>query len=270
MSRLKLYLITALRNFGLRRLADGVQFRVKAVKHAADNERFVQEHPSFTLPPKHLVFDANHSVNWENYYATGKSQAKILADIFLRHRPGSGATKILEWGVGPGRIIRHLRENTGIVPVQLFGCDYNAESIKWCQQNLPDIAFSQNNLSPPTLFGGAEFDFVYAISVFTHLSERSQTAWLAEIRRILSPKGLFIFTTQGEFYRQLLTTPERHVFDGHQMVVRSSDQEGKKLFSSFASPQCITRMLRESSIDILQHIPGPDNGFAQDLWVVRT
>lgn len=269
MSRLKIYFIHALRNLRLRKFANMVQFLLKTAQHSSENTKFIREHPSFTLPPQHLIFDANHSVSWSNYYETGKRQAKLLAEIFLKHRSHSSKAKILEWGVGPGRIIRHLHENFDGVEVELFGCDYNAESIRWCQENLGSIVFQQNSLLPPTSFAEFGFDFVYAISIFTHLSEYSQHAWLSEMKRILRDDGIFVFTTQGRCYRELLTSKEREVFDEHKIVVRSSDHEGKKLYSSFASHQCVEKMLSEIGFRILSYAPGPDSGFSQDLWVVR-
>ena len=160
-------------------------------------------------------------------------------------------------------------ENFECSEVEVFGCDYNAESIKWCQENLNGIVFLQNDLLPPTFFTDSEFDFGYAISVFTHLSEHSQLAWISEIKRILCDNCIFVFTTQGECYRELLTPNERKVFNEHRMVIRSSDRERKKLYSSFASRQCVENMLSEMDLQILSWTPGPDSGFSQDLWVVK-
>ena len=41
------------------------------------------------------------------------------------------------------------------------------------------------------------FDAVTAYSVFTHLTEQAQVAWLAEIHRILAPGGVFAASIHG-------------------------------------------------------------------------
>jgi len=269
LSKLKLYFIFILRNIGLRKFADKVQFLMKTAQHSSENAQFIRERPFFALPPQHLVFDANHSVNWSDYYETGKRQAKFLANTYLQYRSTGNKARILEWGVGPSLILRHMRENLEDLEVELFGSDYNAESIKWCQKNLQGIAFVQNKLLPPTSFADSEFDFVYAISVFTHLSEHSQLAWFSEIPRILCDDGIFVFTTQGQSYRDLLTLRERSSFDQHQLVVRSSDCEGKKLYSTFASRRCVENLMSRFDMRVLSWTPGPDSGFSQDLWILK-
>jgi ubiquinone/menaquinone biosynthesis C-methylase UbiE len=51
---------------------------------------------------------------------------------------------------------------------------------------------------PPLTFGDEHFDFVYSISVFTHLPEEMQFAWLEELRRVTRRGGYLILTTHGQ------------------------------------------------------------------------
>jgi predicted SAM-dependent methyltransferase len=59
----------------------------------------------------------------------------------------------------------------------------------WCH-------FDLNNIYPPTLYKSSTFDLIYAYSVFSHLSEKCQKAWLEEFHRILRPEGVLIVTTR--------------------------------------------------------------------------
>jgi len=43
---------------------------------------------------------------------------------------------------------------------------------------------------PPMSYEDNMFDFVYSISIFTHLPEDMQFAWLQELQRITKPGGI--------------------------------------------------------------------------------
>ena len=58
---------------------------------------------------------------------------------------------------------------------------------------MPRSTFEANNALPPLLFPDCAFDLVFAISVFTHLDEQYQLAWLAELRRVAQP-GAILFS----------------------------------------------------------------------------
>jgi SAM-dependent methyltransferase len=57
--------------------------------------------------------------------------------------------------------------------------------------------FAVNPADPPTQYADASFDLVYALSVFTHLPEAMQFAWLRELARITQPGGYLLLTTHG-------------------------------------------------------------------------
>lgn len=185
-----------LRSSGLLRLADQLRFwSAKALTHRS-NVKFLAEHPGFAVPPAHLSFDAYNNVNWSYYYQTGLTRAKSIADEIKRFADGP-IVSLYEWGCGPARVLRHmpsLFENCDV-----YGSDYNAETIEWCSKNIPSIQFALNGLYPPLLYPDSSFDFTYALSVFTHLSAENCLLWSKEIQRILRPGGLLFFSTHGEY-----------------------------------------------------------------------
>jgi Methyltransferase domain. len=85
---------------------------------------------------------------------------------------------------------------------KVYGTDYNRKLIDWCRQCLPFAEFETNELSPPLAYRDAQFDFIYAFSVFTHLTESLQQGWLAELSRVLKPGGHLFLTTQGAAFAQ--------------------------------------------------------------------
>jgi 2-polyprenyl-3-methyl-5-hydroxy-6-metoxy-1,4-benzoquinol methylase len=52
--------------------------------------------------------------------------------------------------------------------------------------------FFVNAYEPPIQERDASFDFIYAISVLTHLTEAHQKAWLEELNRLLAPDGRLV------------------------------------------------------------------------------
>jgi ubiquinone/menaquinone biosynthesis C-methylase UbiE len=60
--------------------------------------------------------------------------------------------------------------------------------------------FEVNGLAPPLAYEANHFDFIYALSVFTHLPESLQTAWMSELARVLKPGGYLLMTTHRECY----------------------------------------------------------------------
>jgi predicted SAM-dependent methyltransferase len=58
--------------------------------------------------------------------------------------------------------------------------------------------FHSNEPLPPLSFADGEFDLVYCVSVFTHLSAELGCQWLAELHRVLGPGGTLLVTVHGK------------------------------------------------------------------------
>lgn len=112
--------------------------------------------------------------------------------------------RILDWGCGCGRTTRALK--TLLPACELHATDIDPEAIAWLQENYAPLAdFRVSPHLPPTPYADGMFDFVFGISIFTHLPEDMQFRWLEELRRITRPGGYLVMTTSGgeELYSQL-------------------------------------------------------------------
>ena len=115
-------------------------------------------------------------------------QQLIAHDVELSQNP-----VVLDFGCGCGRVILHLKRR--YLEWRMEGSDIDQEAIQWCAQHLSDIAdFKQNGIWPPLIYQPSTFDFVYAISVFTHLPEEMQFAWLEELARVTKSKGMLFLS----------------------------------------------------------------------------
>jgi SAM-dependent methyltransferase len=103
----------------------------------------------------------------------------------------------LDFGCGAGRTLRHFLSEAE--DGSFWGVDIDARSIEWLQDALcPPLNVIQGPSAPPLALDSTSFDVVWALSVFTHLTDTS-LAWLAELHRLLRPGGLLIATYMGRF-----------------------------------------------------------------------
>jgi SAM-dependent methyltransferase len=110
-------------------------------------------------------------------------------------RDFSDFSSILDWGCGCGRSTRHFaRLRAG----RVTGVDIDEDNIEWCRSHLPFARFHVVPLHPPTPLSPASFDLLIGISVFTHLREREQFEWLAELQRISAPGAVLLMTIHAD------------------------------------------------------------------------
>jgi SAM-dependent methyltransferase len=72
-------------------------------------------------------------------------------------------------------------------------------TVDWCREHIPGVDFTVNGAMPPLRWQDGHFDFVMAVSVFTHIPWKMQIGWLKELRRVLRPGGYLLATTHGDF-----------------------------------------------------------------------
>jgi SAM-dependent methyltransferase len=125
-------------------------------------------------------------------------QGRTLRDDLVALLPGDWSwegRRALDFGCGAGRILRHLLAEAQVA--ELHGVDIDEPSIDWLRDNLaPPLHVAVNGERPPLRFGDRHFDLIWAISVFTHITEE-WSAWLLELHRILRPGGLLIASFHG-------------------------------------------------------------------------
>lgn len=103
---------------------------------------------------------------------------------------------VLDFGCGAGRTLRHFAAEAQVG--EFWGCDIDAASIAWLQENFdPPFRAVPSGTLPPLPFDDSSFDLVYCVSVFSHLADE-WAAWLLELRRVLHDDGLLIATFMGE------------------------------------------------------------------------
>jgi ubiquinone/menaquinone biosynthesis C-methylase UbiE len=257
-----------LRKFHLLGLIDHLMYLGDILKHRKANQAFLARHPDFIPPPIHLAYDAYNHTNWKAYHNMGLRHSELISDL-IKEYISEQEIKICEWGCGPARVIRNLNKINGYKKIELFGTDYNEESINWCKKYIKSVSFLKNLLEPPLPFDANQFDCVYAISVFTHLSEQLHYDWIEELFRIIKPGGILIFTTHGDICAKRLLPAEKEKYDSGCLVVRGLIKEGKKHFVAYQPSQFIKEELLKDHF-IVKHIKDASTyQLEQEVWCVK-
>lgn len=249
---------------------DRVRFRWHQWKFGSVNRRFKQAHPDVAWPPDYFVYET-YRLNYAEYWADGHTTAGEIISLFKKHGWSTGPVTILDWGCGPGRVLRHLAT---LLPEEslILGADYNPQYVAWCRANLDGITAVEHPLAPPLPLHDAVCDAVFGLSILTHLDASSQQSWLCELYRITKPGGLVLLTTHGVRFRDKLSAAEQVCFDQGKLVVREQGKEGHRIFASFQPKVWMEAQVAQAGWSVVDWIAGGSPSSIhgeQDTWVLR-
>ena len=104
--------------------------------------------------------------------------------------------RMFDFGCASGRVIRHFAIQSNVS--EIWGSDIDTRHIRWLSKFMPmHVKPVANHASSSLPFRDNMFDLVTSFSVFTHI-DTFETYWLAELRRVLSDKGLAYITIHNE------------------------------------------------------------------------
>jgi SAM-dependent methyltransferase len=101
----------------------------------------------------------------------------------------------LDFGCGYGRVLRFLLER--VPPERVAASDVIAEGVEFCRSEFGVTALRSHPELASVQLGS--FDFVYAVSVLTHLDQRHSVDFLRLVGDSLTKGGIAMFTTHGEW-----------------------------------------------------------------------
>lgn len=100
--------------------------------------------------------------------------------------------RILDIGVGGGRTTAALLE----LSENYIGVDYVQEMVDRCRSRFPGVRFEHADARAMPQFADQAFDFiVFAWAGICMVDHAGRMAILAEVRRLLAPGGVFLFST---------------------------------------------------------------------------
>jgi ubiquinone/menaquinone biosynthesis C-methylase UbiE len=255
-----------LRKIGIIKLFDKVFFSICYIKTYKKRKAFKKSNPTAILPPAYFIYET-FGLNYEQFYSLSNETARWLISFFEKYKLLNDI-HILDWGCGPGRIIRHLPSLLDKT-CRCYGTDYNTKYIKWCLKNIPEVTFKPNNLEPPLPFEENTFDIIYGISIFTHLSEKMHYAWINELFRVLKPEGILFLTLHGKVFRSKLSEEQVKIFDQGQIVVLSKTKEGHRTYGAYHPVSFVHKLAGINTVIAFEEGCLINGKPQQDIWIFK-
>jgi len=192
---------------------------------------------------------------------SGLKDAEMCAayvERYIQHKVRD-MIKILDFGCGCGRTTRFLQ---AIPQFDVYGSDVNKSLVAWCLDNLKMVTMTDNEAAPPLNFSEGQFDFIYSLSIFTHLPETSMLAWLDELARVTADKGIILLTTHG--YPALETICRSNQ---HQQMFQMSEAEAEELRSTFDLKRFNYRRYSSDVIEAANAGEDYGNSFTHETYI---
>jgi SAM-dependent methyltransferase len=123
----------------------------------------------------------------EEFDHLGRLKRQILVDLGM-----TPDARVLDVGCGTGCLTGALLDY--LSPRGLYyGTDIGAEPVAFCRRKYrrPNFVFLKNEMTRVPL-EGLQFDFIVLFSVFTHLYPAETGAMLADLKRLLAPRGVLL------------------------------------------------------------------------------
>lgn len=186
----------------------------------------------------------------ENY--TGRRNEKTLVQAFgfymeikkfaeQIYRPINSVTKICDFGVGWGRILRFFLKDT--LSSNLVGVDPNPKIVQICKdtygENFRGAFEVIPDVPPYDSLEDGQFDIIYAYSVFSHLKPEVSISILKELQKKLTDNGLVVITSRGkqfmDFCERMRSKPSLTPLNHHMEALKNifvNNKEEKRLYDA--------------------------------------
>jgi SAM-dependent methyltransferase len=106
--------------------------------------------------------------------------------------------RILDFGCGWGRVIRLFYKFTSVE--NIYALDPWDESLKECEKHHVKGHLALSDYVPHSLPFNQKFDLIFALSIFTHLSEKTARIVLGTLRNYIAEDGVLAITIRPKEY----------------------------------------------------------------------
>lgn len=213
--------------------------------------------------------DAQDYLNW------GQLDHDVIMGHVRKYATGIDKRTILDFGCSSGRVLRHFDVECREHGWQLNGVDIQAHPIEWMRYHFPPhFQIAACSTMPHLPFADASVDFIYGISVFTHIKYLWDT-WLLELKRVLKPGGLLMQTIHAEpaweFYHE--NRDEGWVKSAHSAEMLAKPRMdvdylyyGDASCSQVFWKEAVARQFWGRYLEVLEIAPPPARSFQN--WII--
>ena len=150
-----------------------------------------------TAFPPDLTRSAYESPDIVALYARPGGLQKPEQTLLAQLGPSLGSMDMLDIGVGGGRTTRHFAP----LARTYLGVDYSAAMIAHCELEFPSFRFAVADARRLEFAADESYDFVlFSYNGIDHLDQGERTMALSEMRRVLRPGGLMVFSSHNTNY----------------------------------------------------------------------
>lgn len=212
------------------------------------------------LPPDALMVAVSGHANHADFARSRiNGPMQMLKDLADAGIDSAKLVDVLDFGCGCGRFLAGWVMNGS--KMRLQGCDYNPHLVDWCNRNIPRVKVRVNSFGQKLPFENDSFDFIYLISVFTHLTVEKQKLLISEFQRILRPGGYVYITFHGEYYYPTMLPQVKHgeaIFLRDGFLIHNQYLEGRNDCWTLHSPEHIIALLK--GFVLLKHFHSIERG----------
>ncbi len=204
------------------------------------------------------------------YFSGGKADAAQIAAAATRFCDGP-SLRVLEFASGYGRVTRHLPD---LMPrSKIVAADIHSQACDFIAQTF-GVETVHSSTDPNKLSVGVDFDFIFVVSLFSHLPNRSFASWMKSLYSILAPKGILLFTTHGE--KSKLMFEQNHLKNQESgdgwVYLRQSDQTDLDLEdygTMLVTPSYVVSAISTCGAESLRSFESGAWFGHQDEWVLQ-
>ncbi|WP_428687061.1 class I SAM-dependent methyltransferase [Roseibium sp.] len=132
--------------------------------------------------------------------------------ILLRYKQFFENRRVLDLGVGSGRITRYLLSFCA----DYLGIDLSPQMLAYARELYPEARLSLGDFRDLAQLSEDPFDFIFiAFNTIDVLRHEDRLKLLADVRRLMSPDGVFVFSTHNRSWRHC---GKRPVFPAYSEV----------------------------------------------------
>lgn len=177
---------------------------------------------------------------------TDQGEAAAVAAVTERIR----GKRLLDIGVGAGRTVPIMRS----ISNDYHAVDFLAPMVDICQRRFPEVMIEQGDARNMTMFDDMSFDFaMFSFNGLDAVGDDDRALVLREVRRVLTPGGIFLFSTLNDDGPSRNDRPWR-------MHLRLSD---------LRHPRQLARRIGGLPLDVRNHLRHRNSELIGDGWALR-